>query len=406
LSAHDQNQDEREKVFDPQSEPSVAGNKPSSFSQIFSAYNSNANTPVFGSDPIDPKDTASGHQSSNLQSDQRFEKPAAGAFTQVFGKGPIQPPSNEFSFNRQEQPATTSPSIAETPHEATPSQPGAFTRVFGKGDIQPQGQPNASPSPAFVQPDAFSSTLPRPSANPILFPEKDTSQPSSPVRGSFEERIAPAKPDGFSDIFQNPKQAAPDRPFPKFQGLGAPVIPTAAIPLGTQPSASTVAKRPSDDLFADERPNLNAVKLPAGPSDYTRIVNPSALRPSQESNGAPPSTPPASQVNASQAPQAYQIPQMVQMPQMQVQAPQMQMGQMQVPQIQAPQMTASAPMMQMPTVAPLPQPSLTVPPLAQPLAPEAANSKWAPYMPLIIALNVFLLLAMFLILIVFLATKK
>ena len=238
----------------------------------------------------------------------------------------------------------------------------------------------------------------------MLFPEENLHQAASPLRGAFENRAGKPMPGDFTDIFHDPKQGPADVPFSRvLQGANPTEKPpaagfglgTASIPLMQETSVSSPSRQ-LGDVFSDDRPSLNPVNMPDGPSSYTKIVNSSALRTSQEHSGAGSAAPPTNLPPAAQAPQMYQMPQMIQ-----VQQPMIQM-----PQIQAPQMMPAQPMVQMPTMVAPPQPSVPTLPQAQLSAQDSGNSKWAPYMPLIIAMNVFLLLAMFLVLIVFLASKK
>jgi len=378
LSSDDQSRDEQS--LDPQSVPS--GKKPGEFTRRFSSYSANSNIPAPGHDPYAPQGGDSGYPVNDSQPDLQVAKAKPGEFTRVFSQRPPAPGMES----------------ANVPADPAHNQ-GTASGIFGNRAVPPQERLNVDSFPGFAKPEPVEPAPARPPVNPIPFPESGFSHHPNSMRAPFEERTAVSRPEEFNDIFQNPRQPSDNGSFPKFQGPGA-----FEMPVNPQP-ASNSYKRPND-LFGEDKPNLNAAKMPGGPSEYTRVHG-SGRRSPQENEGAvPPSSSPQENVaQASQAPYAYPMPQM-QMPQM-PQAPIIQMPQM--PQAQmmpgSPMMT---PMMQMPSVAvgALPQASLPAPMPLQPLPQEAGKSKWAAYMPAIIALNVFFLLAVILIVIVVLASKK
>lgn len=266
----------------------------------------------------------------------------SGAFTKLFGA-----------------PAQSSTEATPAMSSAPPSQPaGEFTKLFSS---VPQPAPAATaPLPQAKAESAFTKPY---SAAPVA-----PTPPHYPVAPAPEAKEAGA----FTRLFNMPPPEAPP-PQPVRDPLAA-LQPVEVA--GKTPAATQIFVRPGGSVGQDPPP------VAAGPSAFTKIIAspaaaPPAPIPAAPAPAAAPPTPPPPGMAPFFAPPAVAVPP--------VSVPPPQVAPMPMPWPMPPMQVAAAP----------PQPQIPPPPQAQSPLP-AAPINW---MPLIVGINVFLLLAIIVILI-------
>ena len=267
-------------------------------------------------------------------------------------------------FKPQSQ--AVAPSIpAQLPVSPLSAQPGTgrFTELFKTESAAAAVKPAVAPTPFSTSgPSGFTELFRTPSAAP---------QPAAvpPITPSAPE----SAPGGFTQLFKGSVASAPPAPVtPKAAGEFTQMISGSALttkPATTSPAAPGAG---ATRLFNGESIAPSMAPLPAGPSEYTRVVS---VRQLQELQQSPPA--------ANTAAPPVSAPQLTMPP-----IPQA------VPSWQPPQVQQAPPVAWQP-----PQPVIPTTFPAPPAAPAPkAESKILTYLPLIIGLNVLFLIAVLLIL--------
>jgi len=325
------------------------------------------------------------------------DAPAApGSFTQVFSSSGVNAPS---------APAPAPPVPVAPP--AAKQKPGEFTRMFQSRQAAGQDEP-AAPSqitpPANAEPGAFTRMFSQPNPAPAAQdPLRSLRSEPLPEPGSPFFSNAPRVPEtpvpaqgGFTQLLRaltdepaqkpvEPPMASPQASAPAptpaaggftqlLQSLATPATqpaPAPAIPAVAHPASMPPVAPPAMAAAPVIPPTAPPVAMPAQPSgvgEFTRVISGSALRDLQSPGAAAPMAPPAA---APPAPQAAWTPPA---------APRMPAPPGAVPQFAPPAFA---------------MPPTPVPPLAAPAPQPSGLQK---YLPLILILNVFLMLAIVLIL--------
>jgi hypothetical protein len=322
-------------------------------------------------------------------------------FTEMFGStesaapvsGPKQPAvtpapfqSNPGGFTELFKPAppAQATSAAQQPLSPLSAQPGTgrFTELF-KGESISREAPPAAPTPFsssgaggftefFKTPSV--SAQPAPTPPPTLTP-------------------AESAPGGFTQLFKGSVAPKPSPVSPKPAGELTQMISGSGLtPAQSAESSSAAPQAGATRLFTGGTDAPAMAPLPAGPSEYTRIVSPRQLKDLQ--SGAPAMNNAASAASAGQMPGIPSIPGVTPMPAPQLTVPPVTSGApWQAPQVQVQQ---PAPYTWQPPQVPS-VPTAFPPAPAPPVAPKA-ESKILTYLPLIIGLNVLFLIAVLLIL--------
>lgn len=269
----------------------------------------------------------------------------AGAFTKLFG-APAQP-------STQETPAMP---------PASPAQPpGEFTRMF-RFNSQPPPPP-ATPQPEAKAEGAFANAF---RAGPVAPspPQYPPAPPEAKEAGAFTKLFNMPPP-------EEPLTARPAAALPQPARDPLAALQPSEVP-GNTPAATQIFVRPGGNVSPEPPP------VAAGPSAFTKIISAPAAAPPAPVPAAPAPSPPAPPPPGMApffAPPAVAIPPVS------------------VPPPQVAPMPWPMPPVQVAAMPPQPQ----IPPSPQPQsAPPAPSVNW---MPLILGINVFLLLAIIVILI-------
>ncbi len=338
---------------------------PGSFTQMFSSMSAEPAGPAAMAPPA-----------SAAQPLRASGASAPGEFTKMF-----QGAQGENGFRESSMPA------APPPEPLRSTEPGAFTRMFSRDSLEraPQQDPLKSLKAEPIPEKDFKFTAgPARPAEPALpaqggftqllqalnqEPAAKASEPLLPAAPLAAPTLTPAPAaGGFTQLLRtlsaepvSPPQAAPSM-------AQSPVAPPAAPPMSAPPMVPPQVVPPMMPQTSAPPP------VQSGPGEFTRIISGSALRDLQGQNAVP----------AAQAPPVAAAP----------------MGQPGWPPVAIPQAPAvpHAPPFVPPSFAFPPAPA--PPPAAAPVPPPApAPGALQKYMPLILVLNVFLMLAIVLILV-------
>ncbi|MFP5230374.1 MAG: hypothetical protein ACLGXA_22385 [Acidobacteriota bacterium] len=291
-----------------------------------------------------------------------------GEFTRLFQA--VQSPSQQSSTRTDAPLVQAPPPVPAPPPQTAAGSPESLTQLFAKS------------APAAEAPGSLWTPA----------PTRDASFPSAPAK---QEEPLPAQ-GGFTQLFQalNQGPAAPAKPADL-----PPPAPTPSGPAGQvgftqllETLSTKGAPAPAPSPLTAAPPAAAAPVLPpSGEGEFTRVISASALRESQARLPAAPS--PAPVAAAPAAPPAARPPMPAGMPPM----PHFQMPGMAAPHAAAP--AAAAPHALFPMAPPAFQfpPAAPPPPPAAP-APQAGGLQ--KYLPLILTVNIFLMLAILLVLFV------
>ena len=369
-------------------------------------------------------------------------KGTLGTFTQLFGNPagssagvPAQPlgegyaPAEQPTTQPASQPATPEEfanifnfplrDSSSTPEPAHKAVPGAFTSMF---DSAPASPASPTPEPAAKDPGAFTKLFnaPVPSA----------AQPSQDFNQMFTPPPVEARRDSFTGIFGEGAGTANNATSPmsyppgsqNYPSSGPEASPNSGVkqpmdgwPMATpsQPSSPTSTGAPSSgatQIFTRPGDAPAPAPPPSGPSAFTQVISGGLVREAaqraamQGGQPAGPSlTPPTGFPGVAPGtpmsptpPVAPPLPNYGQPPGMNapgmwpVQPP---MPHMQAPSLQYPQMQMQQP--QMPHMQ-MPQPQMPQPPMAQLPSGAPPKTNW---MPVIIAVNIFVVIVVLLILV-------
>ncbi|PYY16853.1 MAG: hypothetical protein DMG60_13690 [Acidobacteria bacterium] len=341
------------------------------------------------------------------------QTPRASGFTEMFGSSgpsapvqeakkaplaptPLAPTLSEFKpagfteLFKPQSPGTQSAPAAEAPLSPLSAQPatGRFTELF-KGESISREAPTPPPTPfSGTGTGGFTEFFRTPSSAPA----------STPPAANAPAETAPG---GFTQLFKGsaiPSKGSPVSPKPAGEltqmisgGSLAPQQPPAASP-------GAVSQAGATRLFTAGTDAPAMAPLPAGPSEYTRIVSPRQLKDLQQTTSVLNNA-----AQASQTPGGAGVPPVPNWPNLA--APPMAGAAPVAPQLGAPLMPPAAPPWQVqvpqhpPFVAQPPQPPNMG--KALPTLPAVApnqGSKILTYLPLIIGLNVLFLIAVLFIL--------
>lgn len=263
-------------------------------------------------------------------------KPAEGSFTALFGAvnsppvapaptapapAPVAPPpvaaKEPGDFTRVFQGQRATPPAHKPAAPPAPSAPGSFTSVFGQASatparsesLPPTFRSNAASAPPVAPGVArFESVIPpvepprpQPAAPP---PAAPSINPSSNDFTSLFARLDPSKatPPASSAFSQAPPPMAPPAPAPSF----APPAPSFAPPQAAPPSYSppNFSAPPAPPMMpppGSMLPGQSAPPVAGGPSEFTRVLGrvgqPQVAPSAAQFPGNPPSLPTPSNSN-------------------------------------------------------------------------------------------------------------
>ncbi len=336
-------------------------------------------TALFSSAPAAP---AQASPAVSARPVETAAKPQAGAFTAMFGaeeaKSHLQPPA---------------PPIPVAPASAAP-RPGAFTAMFGAEEAKahlerPRITPPAPPPPVAPAPKAGAFTA--------MFGSEQTKAhlEPKPVAGAFTRIDAPGLPPNRPAV-----PSTPAAPPPVAAAPPAPAFPpVASAPASNAPaSPATRFFKGADAVSATPA----APVIPAGPSEYTRVVKFSDVV-KQAAPAVPPGAgvPPAGvPANINVSGPSFSPPVMPGYPPAVPQVPGVQYQPPQMPQYVPPQMPAQpygVPAMQPPQMPQYQAPQFQAPPAPAQSVPDAGKPKsWMPLVILFLGLTVLALLVVLL----------
>lgn len=335
-------------IPEPSGQP-VSGGSPGSFTQAFRELSANSAAGKVTPAPVAPQSEPSG----------------PGEFTKLFQS--VQAPPQPSSYRPDPPYAPSAAPAAPVPSPPTSGTPESLTQLFAKSTpaAEAPGKP-WTPAPNFEA--SFPATPPR-------------REEALPAQGGFTQLFqslnqGPATPPKPAEL--PPMATAPSSPagggFTQLlQSLSPQESQAAPAPLPTIPSAPPVASAPA-------APPPSA----AGPGEFTRVISASALRESQARTPAAPTPAVPAQAPAMRAPVPAGMPPMPVPPAMPMAQMPMAGGHAAPPQMPA----GMSPQFSFP-------PAAAAPPAP---APAPAPSGLQKYLPLILMVNVFLMLAILLVL--------
>jgi len=292
-----------------------------------------------------------------------------GEFTKLFQS--VQAPNQRGSSSIESSPAPFAPPSQPPATRPTSGNPDSLTQLFAKSDPAPEPGGSAwSPvsriEPAFpAAPVRLEESLPAQGGFTQLFQALNQS-PVTPKAADLPQtappQSSPGAAGGFTQLLESLSQkepAAPNTPLPASSLPPASPLPPIQSGPPSSPGAAPV------------------VPSAAGPGEYTRVISASALRESQARIAAAAGPTP----NPAQPVARPPMPQMPGQPAM----PQMGIGG-----------AASPPQMPAPPAFAFPQMQAPPPPPAAAPAPQPGGLQ--KYLPLILLVNVFLMLAILLVL--------
>lgn len=313
-----------------------------------------------------------------------------GKFTQMFGTRP--PPEIDRSNPIEPiEPVELRNNVPAGPLEPQPrwepagsgaTAPGEFTRHFSGAEVGGMtGRGNESTGGDSSFPDRNSVNALQPGAFTRTFDNTADASFGGPPPGIHPQRASMPLSDPFQTL--TPTEA------PRLYGDAAARLSLSEPRTPAPPASRTDGGGPSTDIFSDEKPSLQ--NMPNGPSAYTKFMNSSNLRSSQEQENrvgaeSRPAVPPAA--DPFQSPQVVS-PQMIGMPSGVPFLTSQPMVSTSVPNPNLSQFSWTPQVAPMSIPVPQPQP-LQLAPQQQ---PAQETNKWAAWMPLIIGLNIFFLLA-------------
>jgi hypothetical protein len=385
---------------------------PGSFTQRFGGVDTSSPRPGLGNTPDESSKPVGG-----LEVEQPASVSPPGAFTKLFSTP--QPQSDPGIEGWNEPPKASLPSASSPPFQDQDLNPAGSKQLPDRGLVRKSSSQSREPQPATPS-EVFQ--------NPLA-PESQPRQPLPAIHlpGDASLRRATAgerklKPGSFTRLFRavtsppspSQKPANPKNDLTRMRESGsAPQPQTVVNPFpevspyssGTSPLSPTNPQQ-ATKLFSQEKQADVSPNIESGPSSFTRVINSSNLRSAQENSGAAAQptanplvpvvspNPPASTPITSWTPPSAPV----------VGYPQTPAIPTSVPGIPS---AWSAPPVALPYPPQIQPPQVSFPsspPVPAPAAEPTPNSKLTAYLPLIIAMNFLLLLAI--LVIVLFAVKK